>query len=446
MLVSRALTTVDLHSRKIALVALVLNLLATTVYVIVLSDQLRYLDERDYVDLTHSMAQGNGYRTGSGPTAYRPPGYPLLLLPVHLVTGGSVPAMRMVGVLSLAGAIWLVFLLGRRAHSGALGALAAVGMAGYPLLGYTATALYPQVPALFLMLLCLHLALRMVSAELAPGRRRGYAVIIGLAGGLLTLTVPTFGPFVLAVLGWLAWRHRQAAHRRWVLRALATSLLAFTLLPAAWAVRNAVQLHAFVPISTNTGVNLLLGNSEHVTAASGPGGDVGAYRQRADQLDLSEVELDRFYRDEALDWIAAHPARAAELYLQKVVQNFSFRNDLATSGHSSTVRDLVSALSFYPLLGLALIRVLMLRSAPLSPAEKAAAWLVIGHVLLLAVFFTRLRLRVPLDGLTILLAASAGLHLLHRWANRSVPPSAGPAGDRGPRSATAPPHSRPAGA
>lgn len=443
---SHALTAVNVHSRKIALAALALNLIVTTVYLLALSDQLRYLDERDYVELTRSLAQGDGYRTSSGPTAYRPPGYPLLLLPAHLVTGGSVPAMRMVGVLSLAGAIWLVFLLGRRAHSGALGALAAVGMAGYPLLGYTATALYPQVPALFLLLLCLHLGLRTVDAPLAPGRRCGYAVLGGLAGGLLTITVPTFGPFVLAVLGWLAWRHRRVAHRRWVLRALATSLLGCMLLPAAWAVRNAVQLHAFVPVATNTGVNLLLGNSENVTAASGPGGDVSAYRQRADQLDLSEVELDRFYRDEALNWIATHPARAGKLYVQKVVQNFSFRNELATSGHRSTVRDLVSALTFYPLLALALIRVLMLRSAPLSPAEKAALWLVIGHVLLLAVFFTRLRLRVPLDGLTILLAAAAGLHLLQRWAGHPGCRPADPAGDPGPLSATTHPHSRPAGA
>lgn len=415
------MSALEIHSRRVVLVALALSLLATTAYAILLSDQLRYLDERDYVELARAMSAGNGFSTASGAaTAYRPPGYPLLLLPACLVSGGSVLAMRMVGVLSLAGAIWLVFLLGRRAHSGAVGALAAVLMAAYPLLAYTATALYPQVPALFLLLLWLHMTLLAMSpvAPRAPGRRFGYAAVGGLAGGLLTLTVPTFGPFVLATLGWLAWRHRHAEHRRRILRAVAAGVLAVAILPTAWCIRNAVQLHAFVPVSTNNGVNLLLGNSEKVTAASGPGGDISGYRQRAERLGLDEVELDRFYRDQALGWITAHPARAGELYLQKVAQNFSFRNELATTGQNNAARDVVSALTFYPVLALAVLRVLMWRRQPLSTAEKVAAGLVAGHVLLLALFFTRLRLRVPLDGLTILLAAAAVVVLLQLWMSR----------------------------
>ncbi|MDQ2790841.1 MAG: glycosyltransferase family 39 protein [Actinomycetota bacterium] len=417
----------DQNSRGIVLVALALNLIATTAYAIVLSDQLRYLDERDYVQLTRSMAEGSGFSTALGnATAFRPPGYPLMLLPAYLISGGSVLAMRMVGVLSLAGAIWLVSCLGRRAHSGAVGALAAVLMAGYPLLTYTATTLYPQVPALFLLLLCLHLSLQALSPQhLSHARRLSGAIIGGLAGGLLTVTVPTFGPFVLAILGWLVWRHRRAEHRRWIFHALVISLFAVALLPTAWCVRNAVQLHAFVPVSTNNGLNLLLGNSEKVTATSGAGGDISAYWQRGQELHLDEVELDRFSRDEALRWIATHPARAADLYAQKVVLNFSFRNELATPGQGSADKDFVSALTFYPVLGLALLRVLMLRTRPLHPVEKAALWLVIGHVLLLAVFFTRLRLRMPLDGLTILLAASAVVVGLRLWVDGSVQPSGG---------------------
>lgn len=439
---SRALHIMNKHSRRIVLVTLVLHLLATTAYAVLLSDQLRYLDERDYVELTRSMAEGNGYSTVFGVTAYRPPGYPLLLLPAYLVSGGSVLAMRMVGVFSLAGAIWLVFLLGRRAHSGAAGALAAVLMAGYPLLAYTATALYPQVPAMFLVLLFLHLGLQTTSPQLSPGRRLAYAVSGGLTGGMLILTVPTFGPLVLAVLGWLAWRHRSVEHRRWILRGIAGCLLALAFLPTAWCVRNAVQLHAFVPISTNNGVNLLLGNSDKITAASGPGGDISAYRQRADRLDLNEVELDRFYRTEALRWIGDHPARAGELYLEKVVQNFSFRSELATNGQSGTAKDVVSAVTFYPILGLALLRVLIVRARPLQPVETASLWLVIGHVLLIAVFFTRLRLRMPLDGLTILLAACGAALVLQHWAEGQGAARTVPADGLEPPSATTHRHNR----
>lgn len=414
--VTRMLGVVEAHSGQVALAAVALNLVATLSFAIVLGDQLRYLDERDYVALTGSMAQGNGFSGSAGPTAYRPPGYPLLLLPVYLLSNGSILAMRMVGVLALSGTIWLVYVLGRRAHSGVAGVLAALLMAGYPLLGYTATALYPQVPALFLLLLFLEASMRLAEPQ-PPHRWWTTALVGGLAGGLLTITVPTFGPSVVTVLAWLAWRHRLGEGRRRALRTLAVCLLAAAVLPTVWCVRNAVQLHAFVPLSTNTGVNLLLGNSERVTASSGPGGDISTYRLRAERLDLDEVELDHFYRDEALDWMIANPMPAGELYLQKVAHNFSFRDDLATAGQSSAVQDLVSALAYYPLLGLALLRVLTLRRWPLGTVERATLWLLVGNMLLLALFFTRLRLRVPLDGLMILLAATAAAHLLQRWSS-----------------------------
>jgi 4-amino-4-deoxy-L-arabinose transferase-like glycosyltransferase len=405
------------HGTTIALVAVGLSFVIGAGYSVVLGGSLRFYDEHVYVGIVQSMAHGHGYSLdGTGPTAYRPPGYLFLLLPVYLVTGGSVLAMRFVGVLALTGSVWLTFLLGRRMHTAGTGALAAVVVACYPLLIYTATTLYPQVPALFLLLLTLELAARALPEDgLSTRRRLVVAVLAGLVGGLLVLTVPTFGVTAVGLVAWLAWRqHARARHIAW--RTVAVLIVALAVLPAAWCARNAVAMHAFVPVSTNDGVNLLLGNSPNATADSGTSVDLSPYQQQAKGLD--EVGQDHFYSDQAVAWIKQHPGSAAVLYAGKVANNFSYADDLATSGEGGSARNLVAAISYYPILLLAVARIVLYRRWPLRPTEKLVAWTIVVNVLLLAVFFTRLRFRVPLDALTIVLAASTVTHLLAGRATR----------------------------
>lgn len=418
--VSRAVAWCDANGRQLAIGAVALSVVLAGGYALLLGDQLRYYDEQEYVGLARSLAGGHGFSYDNvHPSAYRPPGYPLLLAAAYLVSNGSVLGMRLVGVLALAGSVWLAYLLGWRAHSRTAGALASLIVACYPLLVYTATTLYPQVPALCLLLLQIELALRATTATgVAPARYRWTCTVLaGFAGGLLALTVPTYGPSAVAVIIWLAWRHRRPVDRRSTYQVLAVMTVAVAVLPAAWAVRNAVELHALVPVSTNTGVNLLLGNSEHVTPGSGRASDISNYTQRAAALHLDEVAQNQYYTQEALGWIAAHPGKAATLYLGKVGNTFSFRNELATPGQDDTTKDLLSALTYYPLLTLALVRVLLVRRWSQHPVEKLLVGLVIANILLQALFFTRLRFRVPLDALTILLAATSFMHIV-RWRNK----------------------------
>jgi hypothetical protein len=97
-----------------------------------------------------------------------------------------------------------------------------------------------------------------------------------------------------------------------------------------------------------------------------------------------------------------------------VANNFSYTDDLVTTAQHSSAQDLISGLSYYPILLLALVRIALFRRFPLHPTEKMLITVIGINVLLLAVFFTRLRFRVPLDGLTIVLAASTVTHLLDR--------------------------------
>lgn len=413
----------DRHARAITLVAVACAVLLAGGYALAVGETLRFQDEREYVALARSLASGQGYvlteysvAVRPPGLAYRPPGLPFLLAPVSLLTDGDVVAMRFVGVAALGISVWLAFLLGSRVHSPAAGALAAVGVAGYPLFVFTAATLYPQIPAMALLLGFLESAFRAAHDRTRRGR---WVVTAGLAGGLLALTLPVFALAVPLTVVWLAWSHRRALGRAARYRALAGVLLLAVALACAWTVRNAVVLGAFVPVSTNGGVNLLLGNSERVTARTGSAGDIGPYYAAVLDGGLDEVEADRFYTRGAWEWISGHPGDAARLYVEKVARAFAYEDALSTEYRPGTLTGLLSALTFYPVLGLAVLRVLLTRRR-LGGEEKLLLGLVVVLVAVLAVYFIRIRLRLPLDALLIVMAASGVLTLTRGSAHADL--------------------------
>lgn len=384
------------HATTIAVGAIAVSVLGCLTYGFALGDEIRYADEREYLALTHAVLSGEGYTDDGEPTAYRPPGLVFLLAPLVAVVDDGVPAARLLGIAALAVSAWLAFLLGRRLRSPSCGAVAAVAVASYPLFVYTTTTIYPQLPAMALLLGFLEAAFRAAERRSVPA-----AVVAGMCGGILALTVPTLAASVPIVAGWLAWQHRPP-------RAVLAAMLALAvLIPGAWTVRNAVALDAFVPLSTNSGVNLLLGNSEHVTPGAGAAADITHYYRQAGQLRLGEAQANRFYRDQALNWITENPAEAALLYVRKVAHAFAVNNDLFTDDATSLLHDVVAAVTFTLLFALVVLRLALIRWHPLDPREKLLLTLVVVNVLVIAVFFTRIRLRLPVDGLLIVLAASA---------------------------------------
>jgi 4-amino-4-deoxy-L-arabinose transferase-like glycosyltransferase len=408
---------IDRNARGLAVVAVLFSLVVAAGSAMALGDQIRYYDEQEYVGLADSVAAGSGLSVGNGvATAYRPPGYPFLLAPISLVTGGSVLAMRLVGVLCLVVSVWLVYRLGRRLGMPAIGAVAALATAGYPLLLYTATTLYPQVAALMLLLLSLDCAIAAVGPEQHRQQNRVLlALTAGLALGGLTLTVATFVPGAVVTIAGLLWRRCRLLGFRRLVPVLAAICIGAVAIPSVWIARNAVEFGAFIPVSTNTGLNLLLGNSENATAGSGRATDITRYTNAADAAHLGEVAADRFFARGAVDWVEQHPADAAVLYVEKVANTFAYRNDLATAGQHSALQDVVSAVTFYPILGLAVLRLALVRRRSLHSVEWMLILLVVSTVLVQAGFFTRIRFRVPLDPLMILLAISGLRAFIGIW-------------------------------
>ena len=337
-------------------------------YSVHLGGDFRYLDERDYFNIAHNLATRHTYSLdGATATAFRAPGWPFLLS-IFSWLGAGATTLRLVSVTLFAATIVVVYLLARRIAGRDVGLLAALLVAFNPLMLYTATTLYPETLALFLVTFSVWMIVE-AAAAMPTNRVILCSALAGVGFSVLVLTSPAHAVVAVPATAWLIWR------RGWPLGAAAATLIALLCIvgPVAWGVRNQERLGSFVPLATNGGQNLLLGNSPNTTATSGSDVDLSRYDRVIADRHLDEVQADKYMREQAIDWIHAHPARAGTLYLEKLAKFFNFRNDLTTSGQRSTAVDLVSALSYYPLLLIFGIRLLRWRRYPFHPGELMLA-------------------------------------------------------------------------
>jgi len=194
-------------------------------------------DDRDYDRLAWAMASGDGYppvriHGRDYAVAYRPPLWPAVLGAGYAAAGHRVLFGRIetallgaFGVLALA---WVAGeLLGPRAAwwAGAIGAV-------YLPLVLMASVLESETLFVLVALLAVGCALR------------GWAVAAGVAVGLAALARVDGLVLLAGVLPLLGLRRAPVV------------LLACALAIAPWTVRNAIQLHAFVPVSTESGATL----------------------------------------------------------------------------------------------------------------------------------------------------------------------------------------------
>jgi hypothetical protein len=352
----------------------------------------RFLDERDYLRISYYLYHDGIYsKDGETLTAYRAPGYPVVLGAVQY-WGRSV-AIRMTNFALLAATILAGSRFLARRGLPRAASLSALLTAVYPPFIYTAGTIYPQT--LGGLLLAWFFLLLPLERRLSPGR----GAALGLVGVAVTLTIPTFLPAVGLGFLWILWHARE--------RALGGLVLAGLVLVAgigAWGLRNQRALGEFVPLTTNSGRNLLLGNSPGTTATSGVNVDLDEYDALADPLD--EIGRDNLYREAALEWIRENPLAWLKLYVLKVLNHFNVWNTYATDDEIGFTESVVLALFFVPIFAVFLWRIVSLRRVPLFPAEGLLVLVYFAMALVSAIFFTRIRFRLPLDHQMIWVASA----------------------------------------
>ncbi|QEC50326.1 hypothetical protein FSW04_23905 [Baekduia soli] len=352
-------------------------------------------DDHSYVQHALALADTAAYPRFSDhghavATAYRAPGFPMLLALVDRVLGPGLTSERAVQVVVGAVLAVLVGIVARELW-GPRTALAAAALAAVsPVLVLFGASLISEPLFTALMLGALACALH------ARGRLPWAA-----AAGLLAAGAALTRPEGLAVAVGVA---LCAGGRRAAAVALVATLVGVT----PWTIRNAEALHAFVPVSTETG-NTLAGTynaaSLHDARWRDPRlSDLYPAARRAHRDD--EAATDRALTHAALRFAAAHPAYvlhvagANAMRLAGAVPASFARLSLRTVSLPVAPAGLLrGALLITTLLGLAGAGTAAARRAP-------PGWWLAGAVVLLAALLVNAeqRFAVPLQPFLLALA------------------------------------------
>lgn len=272
--------------------------------------------------IAESLVQGRGYGNPlfgtTGPTAWMPPVYPLLVAGAFSLLGvyTKASAIALLSLNSLFSALTClpVYFLARRGFGERAGMWAGWAWAFFPYAVYfSADFIWPTTLTTLLLSILLVLGLRL---EAAHGSWRDF--LFGLLWGLAALTDPiviSVFPFLAA---WMYFRRGQQG-LRW--KAPATALaLGFVLMVSPWFVRNYQTFHAFIPFRDILGLELHIGNhgdSSHFAPVkdhpSTSDAEMKAYRELGEQAYMaSKLRV-------ATAFITSHPGWFATVTLRRIL-------------------------------------------------------------------------------------------------------------------------------
>lgn len=288
-------------------------------------------DSNLYRSLAESLIHGDGFARDGVPTAFVTPGFPLFLAALYLISRAT---MFIALVNCVLGALTVGFIaaialrVGGRSAAWAGGLFAAI----FPHLVFWTGYVLTETLYVFLVVVSLYLLIRA-----AEERSPAWAASAGLAIGAAFLVRPIILGFALLMLG------AGLFDRRLRKSSLAAGL-ALLAVVGAWTLRNTVVLDAPVVTSTESGYVLWQGNSPGAT---------GGTRGYVDDVDFDplempagtgEVEADRIYMREALEWMRDHPLKVLALAPKKLWNQWR-----PTYEGASTINWLAT-LATYPLL------------------------------------------------------------------------------------------------
>ena len=262
-----------------------------------------------------SLSEGHGYiHLNGAPTAFWPPGYPLLLGLTYRVLGASVGVAQLLNVLLSTATVGLVYLVGRRALGSQPALVGAAIVAAFPSLVFFTAVTLSEVTFTFFVMLAVYLALLEAGDRRARWPQLRLLLATGLVLGFASLVrgQALLVPIVLVPF-WL----RSGIGWSGVADKLVALALGIGLIVAPWTVRNVIELESPVLISTNAGVDFWMGHNE----------DAAGGLENADELVFSHPELTTPQREvrvnaegfsRGLKYAVTHPLDEAVLVPKKL--------------------------------------------------------------------------------------------------------------------------------
>ncbi|MFL5886420.1 MAG: glycosyltransferase family 39 protein [Thermoleophilaceae bacterium] len=415
------------------LIILAVALLARLVVIVATPDFKPIFDAAHYDRLGASIAHGHGYPgqfDPATPSAFRPPLYPLALAAVHLV-GGGWTAERVLSALLGVVAVLLVFLVAERLWGRRVALVAAAIAAVFPPLVVLSASLLSE--SLFVPLT---LGVVLATLEYRRTRQLRWAVAAGALGGLGALTRTNGLLLVLA-----------AAIGVWVARPLLrrSSLMAPTVVAVAavvvvtpWVVRNTIEFHRFVGISTQTGYAL----GATYNPQAGRLHPAGTPRMTwlvypgLFHAPLDEGERSSRLTNHAIDYATGHPSYVVKTLVWNTLRVFDLHHDgsFKTGFQAGYLQAVGDARLASPLVPIAIYVVLALAlvgaagQAGLVRTRRAPVFVWAFPVLLVVpaiAVFGLSRYRSPIDPFLAMLAAVALVAVFERVSVRGAAPAYG---------------------
>lgn len=214
-------------------------------------------DSTWYYEKGISIALGKGYTIDGLPTAYYPVGYPMFLGALFKIFGISILVGRIANIFLYLGILFLSYYISKSIFKSELvGKITLLILSVYPNFIFYSSILVTELLFLFLFLLGTYLLL--------ISKNKSWILIpAGIVLGLMCLVKPQ--GFVLPVILVVSLFNNN---KRTFLYKLKKILLIYTfmvpiLLP--WVIRNYIVFDDFVFVSTNDGINLLMGNNPYAT-------------------------------------------------------------------------------------------------------------------------------------------------------------------------------------
>jgi 4-amino-4-deoxy-L-arabinose transferase-like glycosyltransferase len=294
-------------------------------------------------NIAHSLAVGNGFsspfRVDTGPTAWLPPIYPLLLAGVFRTFGSytfhSFIAAALLNISFATLTCVPIFFAGKRIGGLGVAAGAAWLWAVFP------NAILIPVQSMWDASLSALLVAAIFCATLAlaeSSRVRDWCAY-GLLWGITLMTNATLAALLPLLLGWVAYRsHKQ--RRPWFGRlALSIGIVVLCCLP--WTIRNYEIFHTFVPLRSGFGLQLWLGNNDDTKdifrAELHP---IYNADERARYIQMGETAYMQEKQQQGVEYMTAHPAREAHLIGNRIISVWS-------GGTPTPVKDLLNVPSLW---------------------------------------------------------------------------------------------------
>jgi 4-amino-4-deoxy-L-arabinose transferase-like glycosyltransferase len=278
-------------------------------------------DSAEYDNFATDLLAGKGFidhNTGM-PTSRRVPLYPLFLASIYFIFGHNYFAVRFIQCFMSALLCVIIFYIGKTIFGRKVGLLSATILALYQPSIFSSyfggpTFLLSENLSTFLLALLMLFLSREFKAQSSA---RNYFIPAVLMG-LLLLTRPIFGPFMLFLFGLLVFKNKGSFLLR--VERIVFLIVPFSLVVSPWVIRNYAVHKAFVPFSTAAGAVLLSGNNPLVRGSGIADVDVLLTPQEKDQVaQMSEPARDKFYRQRAREFLLKNYEKIPKLYLKKLL-------------------------------------------------------------------------------------------------------------------------------